>query len=79
MPYKGTVKSLPEIGKELSVENILEGSVRRSDSRIRIVSQLIKAQTDGHIWVETFDRELKDVFAIQEEIALAITKSLEAL
>lgn len=77
MPYKSTTKSLREIAKELDVAVILEGSVRRSGNRLRIVGQLIDASTDQHIWSDTYDRELKDVFEIQSEVAKRIAEALK--
>jgi len=79
MQYKNTKKNLRQIGEELNVATILEGSVRREDNRIRIVGQLIDARKDEHIWAETYDRELKDVFAIQTEVAKNIAASLQAI
>jgi TolB-like protein/Flp pilus assembly protein TadD len=78
MQYKNSKKSLREIGKELNVGTILEGSVRRSGDRIRITSQLIDVQTDTHIWSETYDRQLRDVFLIQNDVAQKITQALKA-
>ncbi len=70
MQYKTVKKkSLPEIADELNVSLILEGTVRRSDDRVRIVAQLIEAREDKHIWAETYDREVKDIFAIQSDVA----------
>ncbi len=77
MKYKNTNKSIREIGKELGAETILEGSVRRSGDRVRIVGQLIDAVHDTHIWAGTYDRELKDIFSIQSEIAEKIAASLQ--
>jgi serine/threonine protein kinase/Flp pilus assembly protein TadD len=77
MSYKNTEKKLREIGKELGVATILEGSVRRSDDRVRIVSQLIDAQSDKHLWAETYDRELADIFEIQSDVAGKIAAALE--
>lgn len=79
MQYKNTKKNLRQIGEELNVATILEGSVRRSGDRIRIVGQLINARKDEHIWAETYDRELKDIFAIQTEVAKNIAASLQAI
>jgi TolB-like protein/Flp pilus assembly protein TadD len=79
MQYKGTSKTLQEIGRELNVGAILEGSIRRDHSRVRVVGQLIDAQTDEHLWADTYDRELKDVFAIQSEIAREIARALQAV
>ena len=78
MLYKDSEKNLKEIGEELGVATILEGSVRRSNSRVRIVSQLIDARTDEHIWAETYDRDLSDVFAIQSDVAQQIAQALQA-
>ncbi|MBI3005464.1 MAG: protein kinase [Ignavibacteriales bacterium] len=77
MRYKNSDKSLRDIGSELDVAVILEGSVRRSGNRIRIVSQLIDAQRDEHLWAETYDRDLKDIFAIQSEVAQHIAAALK--
>jgi len=74
--YKGSKQNLAEIAGELKVDHILEGSVRKADNRVRITAQLIDATTDRHIWSETFDRELVDIFAIQDEIANAIVNAL---
>jgi adenylate cyclase len=74
--YKGSDKKLSEIGRELGVEHLLEGSVRKDGNRIRVTAQLIDVNTDTHIWSETYTRELDDIFAIQEEIANAIAVAL---
>ncbi len=74
--YKGSKQSLAEIAGELKVDHVLEGSVRKAGNRVRITAQLIDADTDRHIWSETFDRELVDIFAIQDEIANAIVTAL---
>jgi serine/threonine protein kinase/Tfp pilus assembly protein PilF len=76
--YKNTKKSLKEIGKELNAGVILEGSVRHSGNRTRITSQLIDAETDKHIWAETYDRDMKDVFAVQSDVAKEIAYALKA-
>jgi eukaryotic-like serine/threonine-protein kinase len=78
MQYKGTKKTLKEIGKELNAGVVLEGSVRRSGDRIRIASQLIDAEADRHLWAETYDRDMKDVFAIQSDVANEIAAALKA-
>ena len=78
LQYKGTTKSIIEIGDELSVENVVEGSVRRVGDQVRIVVQLIDAEKDVHLWSETYDRELKDVLALQSEIAIEIATALKA-
>ena len=78
MRYKQTEKSMREIAKELAVSTLLEGSVRRAGNRIRITTQLIEAESDLHLWAETYDRELTDVFAIQSEVALCVASALRA-
>ncbi|MDH3812569.1 MAG: hypothetical protein OEU60_12775 [Gammaproteobacteria bacterium] len=74
--YRGSTLSVPEISQALRVGHILEGSVRKDGDRIRITAQLIEADTDRHLWSENFDRELVDIFAIQDEIANAIVQAL---
>lgn len=75
--YKGRNEDLRAIGRELGVAHILEGSVRKQGERVRITAQLIQASDGSHLWSETFDGDLKDVFGLQESIARAITKQLE--
>ncbi|MEJ2239219.1 MAG: protein kinase, partial [Gemmatimonadales bacterium] len=77
MRYKATRKNLREIGNELGVAHVLEGSLRRAGNRIRIVSQLIDTQSDGHLWSETYDRDLTDIFQIQSDVAGQIAKALQ--
>ncbi len=67
--YRNTKKSIPEIGRELHVANILEGSVQRHGELVRIKVQLIDAEKDQHIWSENYDRKLEDIFDLQSEIA----------
>jgi TolB-like protein/Tfp pilus assembly protein PilF len=74
--YKGRGLSATSIGAELKVAHVLEGSVRRAGNRVRITAQLIDADSDRHLWSETYDRELDDIFAIQDEIAKAIVAAL---
>jgi TolB-like protein len=78
--YKDTTKKIPQIAAELGVATILEGGVQRSGSRIRFNAQLIDAQTDEHLWAETYNRELtaENLFDIQAEIALAVAHALQA-
>ena len=76
MQYRGTAKSIPQIAGELGVGTLLEGSVRRAGDRVRVTAQLIDAATDEHLWAQTYDRELKDIFAIQAELARAIASAL---
>jgi adenylate cyclase len=76
--YRDTEKSIPEIGAELGVGTILEGSVRVQGDQVRIVAQLIDVATDSHIWTETYDRSLSDMFAVQTEVAQEIATALNA-
>jgi TolB-like protein/Flp pilus assembly protein TadD len=76
--YKEGARNLREIGQALGVAHILEGTVRRSGNRVRVNAQLINAQTDAHIWSDTFDRELTNLFALQSELAERITAALRA-
>jgi TolB-like protein len=69
MGYKDTSKNIKEIADELGVAHILEGSVRKSGNKVRIIVQLIDPSTDQHLWAESYDRELADVFVIQSEVA----------
>src|SRR6266446_3706052 len=79
MPYKsGLARNLRKIGEELGVAHLVEGSVQRSVNRVRVNAQLIDARTDGHLWAQTYDRDLADVFAIQSEIAKTIADQLQA-
>ncbi|HZW59341.1 MAG TPA: tetratricopeptide repeat protein [Woeseiaceae bacterium] len=75
--YKGKDVKLAQIAAELNVAHVLEGSVRKVGDRVRITAQLIDARTDTHLWSETFDRRLGDIFAIQEEIAAAVAGRLQ--
>jgi TolB-like protein/DNA-binding winged helix-turn-helix (wHTH) protein/cytochrome c-type biogenesis protein CcmH/NrfG len=77
MHYKYAKKPLPEIARELDVEAILEGSVLRSKDRVRITAQLIDAETDSHLWSETYDRALSDIFAVQDEIAASVGEAMK--
>jgi TolB-like protein/DNA-binding winged helix-turn-helix (wHTH) protein len=74
----GPHRNLREIGQELGVANVLEGSVRRAGGKVRVTAQLIEMRTNTHLWAETYDRELADVFAIQSEIAQRIATALQA-
>ncbi len=75
--YKGKDVTVGRIAAELNVSHILEGSVRKAGDRVRITAQLIDARTDSHLWSETFDRRLDDIFAIQEEIATTVSERLQ--
>jgi TolB-like protein len=68
---------VPEIGRQLGVSHVLEGSVRRAGDQVRVTVQLIEAATDNHLWAENFDRKLDDIFAIQSEIAQSIAAQLK--
>src|SRR5256884_3438367 len=79
MQYKtGTPRNLREIGQQLGVARLVEGSVQRVANRVRVNAQLIDARNDAHLWAQTYDRDLADVFAIQSEIAKAIADQLQA-
>ncbi|PYJ17209.1 MAG: hypothetical protein DME96_06780 [Verrucomicrobia bacterium] len=79
MQYKsGVARNLREVGQQLGVANVVEGSVQRSGNRVRVNAQLVDARTDRQIWGQTYDRDLADVFAIQSEIAKAIAEQLQA-
>ncbi|MGH8063070.1 MAG: TIR domain-containing protein [Pseudoxanthomonas sp.] len=75
--YKGRQVSIPVVARELSVSVVLEGSVRRAGDHVRITAQLIDAESDSYLWSETYDRDMKDVFAIQDDIAHSIVKALQ--
>lgn len=74
--YKNRPTKVQQIGRELGVRYLLEGSVKRSDNRVRITSQLIEAVTGKHLWAESYDRELMDIFAVEDDITLKIVKAL---
>ena len=79
MQYKSdAARNLREIGQTLGVAHVVEGSVQRVANRVRVTAQLIDARTDAHLWAETYDRDVADVFAIQTEIAQAIANQLQA-
>jgi non-specific serine/threonine protein kinase len=74
--YKGKSEDIRKIGEQLHVRTVLQGSVRKSGSKLRIAAQLVRVEDSHHLWSETYNRELKDVFEIQDEIAQSITKAL---
>src|SRR5262249_13955191 len=74
--FKGKQEDIKEIGRELGVRYLLEGSVRKAPNRVRVTAQLIDSSTGFQLWADDFDRDLKDVFAVQEETALKITEAL---
>src|SRR6266436_4575998 len=77
MQFKGTRSSVPDIARRLNVQAVVEGSVIRSGDRIRITAQLIHGDTDVHLWSGTFDRELRDVLALDSEVAQSIARQIE--
>ena len=76
--YKSAPENLPEIAKQLGVAHILEGSVQKSGDAVRVNVQLIKAANDSHLWADTFDRKLTDIFSVESEVAKAIADQLRA-
>jgi TolB-like protein/Tfp pilus assembly protein PilF len=79
MHYKSdALRNLREIGQQLGVAHLLEGSVQRSGNKVRVIAQLVDSRNDSHLWAQTYDRDLADVFAIQSEIAKAIADQLQA-
>tara|TARA_Y100001936_G_scaffold90561_1_gene89150 strand:- start:217 stop:1701 length:1485 start_codon:yes stop_codon:yes gene_type:complete len=78
MEYKNTTKKLKEIAKELGVAHILEGSIQRANGRVRVVGQLIDADTDEHIWAETYDKRESDIFELQSDVAIEIANALKS-
>ena len=77
MRFKGTKLSVPEIARTLGVDALVEGSVIRQGSRIRVHAQLIRASTDEHLWSDEYDRELGDVLALESEVAQSIARRVE--
>lgn len=76
--YRDTAKSIAQIGTELNVDLIVEGSVTKAGEQVRVVIQLIEAKSDEHLWARTYDRSKRDVLAQQSELAREIAKSLKA-
>src|SRR5213595_3112813 len=76
--FKSAPENLPEIAKQLGVTNILEGSVQKAADQVRVNVQLINAMTDAHVWADTYDRKLTDIFAVESEIAKTIAETLQA-
>ena len=79
MPYRATRKSLPRIARELNVDAVLEGSVLRSGERVRITAQLIHAQSDQHLWAESYERDLRDILAVQSDIAREVANQVRVM
>jgi eukaryotic-like serine/threonine-protein kinase len=78
MRYKGTTKTIPEIGRELGVDAIVEGSVQRVGGRVRITAQLIRASTDKHVWAREYERDAADVLKLEAEVARTIAQEIQA-
>ncbi|MFI4923876.1 MAG: adenylate/guanylate cyclase domain-containing protein, partial [Vicinamibacteria bacterium] len=76
--FKGKDVDIPTVARKLNVATVLEGSVRKSGNRVRITAQLIEASTDSHLWTETYDRDLHDIFAVQDDIAQSVVKEMRA-
>src|SRR5205085_4209450 len=74
--YKNTSQKLSEVANQLGVANLLEGSVQKTNDQVRINVQLIRAANDSHLWAETFDRKLTDIFSVESDIATTIAKTL---
>jgi adenylate cyclase len=74
--YKGKAVKVEDVGRELGVKYVLEGSVRKANDRVRITAQLVDASTGGHLWAERYDRDLKDIFALQDEVTKKIVSAL---
>jgi len=77
MTYKGSGKTVPQIGKELGVDYLLEGSIREAGERIRVTAQLIRVRDQTHLWAQSYDREAKDLLKLQTEIAESVASSIE--
>jgi adenylate cyclase len=75
--FKGKHVDVPKVACELKVDHVLEGSVRKSGGRVRITAQLVNGSSNDHIWAERYDRDLSDIFALQDEISEAIVKALK--
>ncbi len=75
--YKGKSVNVKQVGRELGVRYVLEGSVRKAGNKVRITAQLIDCNTDGHVWADRFDRELEDIFAVQDEVTQEIVSALQ--
>jgi TolB-like protein/Flp pilus assembly protein TadD len=76
--FKSSPDNLPQIAKQLGVMHVLEGSVQKSNDQVRVNVQLINALTDAHLWAETFDRKLTDIFAVESEVAKSVAENLKA-
>ncbi len=74
--YKGKPVQVQQVGRDLGVRYVLEGSVRKAGDKVRITAQLVEATTGNHLWAERYDRELKDIFAVQDEVAEKVVSAL---
>jgi len=75
--YKGKPVNVQQVGRELGVKYVLEGSVRKAEDQVRVTAQLVEAQTGRHLWAERYDRELKEIFTLQDEITKNIITALQ--
>jgi TolB-like protein len=78
MHYKGTRKPIPEIGRELHVDAVIEGTVARSGDRVRVNAQLVHAATDRHLWADAYERNLGDILMLENDVASAIASQVQA-
>ena len=77
LPFRDKPVTAPQVGEKLGAMYVLEGSIRRAGNRLRVTTQLVESTTRHSVWAERYDRQMEDVFAIQEEISLSIAKALE--
>jgi TolB-like protein len=79
MPYRGSPKSLPVIARELGADVLVEGSVLRDGNRLRVIAQLIEAESDRHLWAQTYDREARDILALQADVVRRIAQQVDVV
>ena len=77
MAYKGRTVDIKQVGREFGVRYVLEGSVRKGGNRLRITAQLVEAETGNHVWAERYDRDIGDIFAVQDEITERVVAAIE--
>ena len=77
MQYKGTKKSLPEIARELNVDAVVEGTVERSGSHLRITANLLQASPEKHLWAESYESEVGDILKLQGQVAQAVAREIQ--
>src|SRR5258707_9674531 len=75
--YKGKEPAIKDISRELGVRYVLEGSVRKAGNRVRVTAQLVEAESGGHLWAEGYDRDLADIFAVQDEITASVSLAIQ--